>query len=48
MKAIILVIGLASANFLTQLITGKRDWLAAADRTFFQAVAIGAYLYLIS
>lgn len=48
MTSIIAVVSLVASNFLYQLITGHNDWSLAADRSWFQAVAIAVYCILDS
>jgi len=44
-RAIPLIIGVAIGNFLVQATLGE-DWALAADRTFYQAVALFVAAYL--
>jgi len=41
--AIVVCAGLTIGNFIWQAF-GKREWDKAAERSFFQAVALGAFL----
>jgi hypothetical protein len=45
MSAVYVFAGLTVGNFIGQAF-GKRDWRKATDRSFFQAVAIGTFLFL--
>lgn len=46
MTAYILVIGLGIGNWIYQFIQPVPDWALVFDRTFFQAVAVIAYVLL--
>lgn len=46
MSAYVLVLVLAIGNFSFQWLFGDSDWLTAAERTYFQAFAIAAYVFL--
>jgi hypothetical protein len=43
-KAVMLWAGLSLGNFLYQAI-GKKDWSRAAEISFFQAVALGMFVF---
>ncbi len=42
-----LSIGLTAGNFIWQAFT-KREWGVATERSFFQAVALGAYMVVMA
>lgn len=47
MDGVILILGLGTGNFLYQQMTPTPDYWKAAERTFFQAVAIVLYAYMV-
>ena len=46
MKALLAISALAVGNFLYQLLLDQPNWLEALDRSFFQAIAIGLYVWI--
>lgn len=46
--AVALWFGLAIGNFLWQTISWKKDWGKAAEASFYQAIALGAFLLLMA
>lgn len=42
--AIVAIAGLTIGNFTYEVFKGRRDWDEAAKISFFQAIAIGAFL----
>jgi hypothetical protein len=46
-KAIIVFLGLTTGNFILQFFRDQ-DWAVAFERSFFQAIAIIAYILVIS
>lgn len=41
-------LGLTIGNFIYLLFCKKKDWLEASKLSFFQAVAIGLFIYIYS
>jgi len=44
--AIAVWVGLTVANFASQALWGQSDWGMATERSFFQAVALGTFLFV--
>ncbi|MFA5185828.1 MAG: hypothetical protein WC551_05035 [Patescibacteria group bacterium] len=48
LTALMLGICLTAGNFLYQATSRKKDWLAAAERSFFQIIALILFAFFIS
>lgn len=44
--AITALVGLTAGNFLWEAMAPEKKWIRAAERSFFQAVALGVYLII--
>jgi len=46
--AIAVFAGLTFANFLWEFIYNRKNWALASEKSFFQALAIGVYIFAVS